>query len=201
MSESPGTTRFDGRTAIVTGAGGGLGRAYALELARRGARVVINDIAGADAVVAQIAALGGVAIASHDSVATRAGGRATVDRALDAFGRLDILIGNAGNLRHARFDEMSEADIDSVIDVHLKGGFHLGQPAFAAMKRQGYGRILFTAARMRERRTASFPPAAGAMPAWRSARRKAGPPPRCRARKTSRPTGSRSAMPALSSNP
>jgi NAD(P)-dependent dehydrogenase (short-subunit alcohol dehydrogenase family) len=136
---------FDDRVAIVTGAGGGLGRAYALELARRGACVVVNDIGGADAVVAEISALGGTAIASSESVATRAGGSAIVGSALEAFGKVDILIGNAGNLRHSRFEEMSRADIDSVIDVHLKGGFHVGQPAFAAMKQRGYGRILFTA--------------------------------------------------------
>jgi NAD(P)-dependent dehydrogenase (short-subunit alcohol dehydrogenase family) len=136
---------FGDRVAIVTGAGGGLGRAYALELARRGARVVANDISGADVVVAEIAAKCGTAIASHDSVATHAGGKAIVERALDAFGKLDILISNAGNLRHAPFEEMTEDDIDSVIDVHLKGAFHVGQPAFAAMKRQGYGRILLTA--------------------------------------------------------
>ncbi len=136
---------FQKRVAIVTGAGGGLGRAYALELARRGARVVVNDISGADVVVAEIAAQGGMAIASHDSVATRPGGRAIVERALDVFGKLDILISNAGNLRHARFEEMTEDDIDNVIAVHLKGAFHVGQPAFAAMKRQGYGRILLTA--------------------------------------------------------
>ncbi|WP_254514583.1 NAD(P)/FAD-dependent oxidoreductase [Novosphingobium sp. G106] len=147
MNGSESTIRFDRRVAIVTGAGGGLGRAYALELARRGARVVVNDIgpAAADKVVAEIAAQGGLAAANRDSVATRAGGRAIVDLAIEAFGRIDVLISNAGILRHARFDEMTEADINSVIDVHLKGSFHVGQPAFAAMKRQGYGRMLFTA--------------------------------------------------------
>lgn len=145
MVVSSENVRFDGQVAIVTGAGGGLGRAYALELARRGTRVVINDIGGADAVVAEIAGLGGTAVASHDSVATRAGGKAIVERAMDNFGKLDILISNAGNLRHARFEEMDEKDIDSVIGVHLKGAFHIGQPAFSQMKRQGYGRILLTA--------------------------------------------------------
>ena len=137
--------RFDGRVAIVTGAGGGLGRAYALELARRGARVLVNDIGGADSVVAEIQAFGGTAVASQDSVSTRAGGKAIVERAMDSFGKLDILISNAGNLRHARFEEMSEDDIDNVIGVHLKGAFHVGQPGFAQMKRQAYGRILLTA--------------------------------------------------------
>ena len=131
--------------AIVTGAGGGLGRAYALELARRGAKVVVNDLAAADAVVAEIVALDGEAVASRDSVASRVGGTAIADAALDTFGRIDILISNAGILRSAPFEEMSDADIDSVIDIHLKAAFYVGQPAFAAMKRQGYGRILLTA--------------------------------------------------------
>ncbi len=146
---------FAGRVAVVTGAGAGLGRGYALELARRGCRVVANDLGGgtdgngastgpADSVVDEIRALGGKAVASHESVAKRAGGQAIIETALAAFGRLDILISNAGILRHARFDEMTEDDIDSVIDVHLKGAFHVGQPAFNAMKRQGYERILFT---------------------------------------------------------
>jgi NAD(P)-dependent dehydrogenase (short-subunit alcohol dehydrogenase family) len=136
---------FSGRAAIVTGAGGGLGRAYALELARRGAKVVVNDLAGADVVVAEIEAFGGSAVASHECVATRAGGKAIADRALKAYGRIDILICNAGNLRQARFEDMSDDDIDDVLGVHLKGAFHVGQPAFAEMKWQGYGRILLTA--------------------------------------------------------
>jgi NAD(P)-dependent dehydrogenase (short-subunit alcohol dehydrogenase family) len=147
---------FDGRVAIVTGAGSGLGRAYARELARRGCRVVVNDLGGsgdgvgassrpADDVVAEIAASGGEAVASYDSVASRNGGRAIVDRALEAFGRLDVLISNAGILRTARFEEMTDEDIDSVIDVHLKGAFYVAQLAFASMKQQGYGRILLTA--------------------------------------------------------
>lgn len=138
---------FDGRIAIVTGAGGGLGRVYALELARRGASVVVNDVSevSADAVAAEIVMAGGTAIASHHSVATRVGGQAIADAALDNYGRIDILISNAGILRHAPFEEMSEQDIDEVIDVHLKGAFHVGQPAFKTMKRQGYGCMLFTA--------------------------------------------------------
>lgn len=136
---------FTGRVAIVTGAGGGLGRAYALDLARRGACVMVNDLRGAEAVVAEIEAAGGRAVASSHSVATRQGGGAIVEAALAAFGRLDILVSNAGNLRHSRFEDMSEEDIDEVVGVHLKGAFNVGQPAFAAMKRQGYGRIVFTA--------------------------------------------------------
>ncbi len=147
MDGTNSTIRFEHRAAIVTGAAGGLGRAYALELARRGARVVVNDIGqdAADKVVAEIAAEGGVAVACAANVASRESGKAIVDCAIATFGRIDILISNAGILRQARFDEMAEADIDSVIDVHLKGAFHVGQPVFAAMKRQGYGRMLFTA--------------------------------------------------------
>lgn len=145
MTASDVARNFVGQVAVVTGSGRGLGRAYAIELARRGARVVVNDISGADAVVAEIAALGGSAVASDASVTSRASGKAIVECALETFGKLDILISNAGNLRQARFDEMDEADIDGVIDVHLKGAFHVGQPAFAAMKRSGFGRILFTA--------------------------------------------------------
>jgi NAD(P)-dependent dehydrogenase (short-subunit alcohol dehydrogenase family) len=147
---------FENRVAVVTGAGAGLGREYAVELARRGCRVVVNDLGGsgsgvgsstdaADTVVNMIVAAGGTAIANHDSVATRSGGCAIIDAALDTFGRLDVLISNAGILRTGRFDELTDDDIDAVIDVHLKAGFYVGQPAFAAMKRRRYGRILFTA--------------------------------------------------------
>jgi NAD(P)-dependent dehydrogenase (short-subunit alcohol dehydrogenase family) len=148
--------RFDGRTAIVTGAGSGLGREYALELARRGARVVVNDVGGsgagegastapADAVVAEIQSSGGIAIANYDSVATRNGGEGIVRSAVDAFGGVDILISNAGILRNGRFDELTDAQIDAVFSVHLKGAFYVGQPAFKLMKRNRYGRFLFTA--------------------------------------------------------
>jgi NAD(P)-dependent dehydrogenase (short-subunit alcohol dehydrogenase family) len=136
---------FNGRVAIVTGAGGGLGRAYALELARRGAAIAVNDIHGAELVVAEIISAGGEAVAGSGNVATRDGGAAIVAAAIAAYGRVDILVSNAGNLRQARFEEMTEQDIDDVIGVHLKGAFNVGQPAFAAMKRQGYGRMVFTA--------------------------------------------------------
>jgi NAD(P)-dependent dehydrogenase (short-subunit alcohol dehydrogenase family) len=147
---------FAGQVAIVTGAGGGLGREYALELARRGASVVVNDLGGlgsgadaspepADAVVAEIRDAGGTAVASHASVATRAGGESIVRTALDHFGRVDALICNAGYLHTGRFEELPDERIDSMIDVHLKAAFHVGQPAFRAMKRQRYGRLLFTA--------------------------------------------------------
>ncbi len=146
---------FTGRVAIVTGAGAGLGREYALELARRGAQVVVNDLGGtsagvgassaaADQVVAEIRAAGGVAVANHDSVSTRSGGANIVATAMAAFGRVDIVISNAGFLRDCRFEDMTDAQIDAVIDVHLKGAFYVGQPAFAIMKRQSYGRFLFT---------------------------------------------------------
>ena len=145
--------RFDHRVAIVTGAGGGLGRTYAIELAARGAAVVVNDLGGsfdgqgssnsmADLVVAEITAAGGRAVASYDSVATSAGGEAIVQTALDAFGRVDVLVSNAGTLRNAPIDELPDATLDAMIDVHLKGGFNVCRPAFRQMKKQGYGRIV-----------------------------------------------------------
>ena len=147
--------RFDGRVAVVTGAGNGLGRDYALELARRGAQVVVNDLGGsgagegtshsaADLVVEQIRDAGGEAVASHDSVATREGGEVIVRAALDAFGRVDVCINNAGFLRNGRFEDLTDGQIDAIIDVHLKGAFYVAQPAYRAMRRNGYGRFLFT---------------------------------------------------------
>ena len=146
--------RFDGRVAIVTGAGGGLGRTYALDLARRGAAVVVNDLGGsfdgkgssasmADKVVDEIRAAGGKAVASYDSVATAAGGEAIVQKAVDSFGRVDALINNAGTLRNAPVDVLPDATLDSMIEVHLKGAFYVTRPAFRLMKAQKYGRILF----------------------------------------------------------
>ncbi|MCP4021870.1 MAG: SDR family NAD(P)-dependent oxidoreductase, partial [Desulfobacteraceae bacterium] len=122
--------RFDGRVAIVTGAGEGIGRAYALELAKRGAKVVVNDIgrhpesvATAEQVVQKIEKAGGKAVASLDSVGTMEGGQRIVDTALDAFGKVDILINNAGILRDRTFLKMTEQEWDEVIQVHLKGAF------------------------------------------------------------------------------
>jgi NAD(P)-dependent dehydrogenase (short-subunit alcohol dehydrogenase family) len=146
--------RFDDRVAIVTGAGGGLGRTYALDLASRGASVVVNDLGGtfdgkgssssmADKVVEEIRATGGKAVASYDSVSTPAGGEAIVAKALDAFGRVDALINNAGTLRNAPLDELPDSTLDAMIDVHLKGGFYVTRPAYRVMKQRGYGRILF----------------------------------------------------------
>lgn len=150
------TIDFNGRVAVVTGGGGGLGRDYCLALARRGASVVVNDLGGsgagqgashaaADRVVEEIRAAGGQAVASHDSVATREGGAAIVATAVQAFGRVDIVINNAGFLRNDRFEDLRDDQIDAVVDVHLKGAFHVTQPAYRVMKEQGYGRILFTA--------------------------------------------------------
>ena len=147
--------RFDERVVIITGAGGGLGRAHALELARRGARILVNDPGSAvdgtgsstfaaDRVVEEITALGGIAAPNRDSVATSEGGQAIVQAALDAFGRVDVLINNAGILRDKAFHHMDAAMIDSVIDVHLKGALFVSQPAFRAMRAQGYGRIVNT---------------------------------------------------------
>ncbi len=151
-----GGIRFDGRVAIVTGAGGGLGRVYALELAKRGAKVVVNDYGGArdgagpgsshpaDAVVAEIVAAGGEAIANYDSVATPESGQRIVQTALDRWGRVDILINNAGILRDKSFANLSLDMWQDVLAVHLHGAYHVTQPAFLAMKAQGYGRIVMT---------------------------------------------------------
>jgi NAD(P)-dependent dehydrogenase (short-subunit alcohol dehydrogenase family) len=148
--------RFDGRVAIVTGAGAGLGRVYALELAKRGAHVVVNDLGGArdgsgkgsknpaDQVVAEILALGGEAVASYDSVASVKGGENIVQTALDAFGTVDILINNAGILRDKTFLKMEPQNWQAVLDVHLNGAYHVSRPAFGVMKEKGYGRILLT---------------------------------------------------------
>jgi NAD(P)-dependent dehydrogenase (short-subunit alcohol dehydrogenase family) len=147
--------RFDNRVAIITGAGNGLGKDYALEIARRGGKVVVNDLGAsgaglgeshqaADLVVEQIRDEGGEAVANYDSVATRAGGAAIVQTALDAFGKVDICISNAGFLRNGRFEDLTDEQIDAILDVHLKGAFYVAQPAYRAMRRTGYGRIVFT---------------------------------------------------------
>ena len=146
---------FDNKVAIITGAGGGLGRQHALELARRGARIVVNDLGGsldgvghadgpADQVVAEIEALGGEAIANTDSVATPEGGEAIVASAVEAFGTVDIVINNAGILRDKTFHNMTPELIDAVIDVHLRGAFYVTQPAWVIMRDKGYGRVVNT---------------------------------------------------------
>jgi NAD(P)-dependent dehydrogenase (short-subunit alcohol dehydrogenase family) len=147
---------FDGKVAIVTGAGGGLGRSHALELARRGARVVVNDLGGsvtgeggsvgpAHQVVKEIEALGGEAVANGDSVGTPEGGEAIVQSALDAFGTVDIVVNNAGILRDKTFHNMTADLLNPVIDVHLKGAFHVTVPAWKIMREKSYGRIINTA--------------------------------------------------------
>jgi NAD(P)-dependent dehydrogenase (short-subunit alcohol dehydrogenase family)/putative sterol carrier protein len=148
--------RFDDRVAIVTGAGAGLGRAYALELARRGAKIVVNDLGGArdgsgrgskspaDQVVAEIKKMGAEAVANYDNVATATGGENIVQTAIDAFGRVDILINNAGILRDKSFLKMTPQDWQAVLDVHLNGAYFVTRPAMAAMKENGYGRIVMT---------------------------------------------------------
>lgn len=147
--------RFDDRVAVITGAGRGLGRAYALLLASKGAKVVVNDtgsaISGenvdtgvAEAVVKEITAAGGEAVACTDSVATAEGGQAIISSALDHYGRIDALIHNAGNNRYGSLTEMTYEDFNAVLDVHLRGAFHVVRPAFPLMCKAGYGRVVLT---------------------------------------------------------
>ncbi len=148
--------RFDDRVAIITGAGGGLGKTYALEFGKRGAKVVVNDLGGAtdgtgsgsnmaDEVVKEINEAGGTAVANYDSVATPEGGEAIVQTALDNFGKVDVVINNAGILRDKSFVKLTPQELDVVVEVHLKGAFCVSQPAFRVMKENGYGRFVFTA--------------------------------------------------------
>lgn len=148
--------RYDGKVAIVTGAGGGLGRSHAMLLASRGAKVVVNDLGGAvdgsgdgslspaDAVVAEIKAAGGEAVADGNTVSTQAGGKAIVQTALDNFGRIDIIINNAGILRDKSFRNMSPELLNPVLDVHLQGSFWTTQAAWEIMREQKFGRIINT---------------------------------------------------------
>jgi NAD(P)-dependent dehydrogenase (short-subunit alcohol dehydrogenase family) len=147
---------FCGQVAIVTGAGRGLGRLYALDLARRGACVVVNDLGGgvdgegcdrsvADQVVEEIGRAGGVAVASHDSVASPEGGAAIVRAAVERFGRVDAVVSNAGIFHTVPFDELAHDEWRRMLNVHLDGGFYLSQPAFRVMKEHGYGRFVFIA--------------------------------------------------------
>jgi NAD(P)-dependent dehydrogenase (short-subunit alcohol dehydrogenase family) len=146
---------FTGRVAIVTGAGAGLGRCHALEFAKRGAKVVINDLGGArdgvgssdaaaNKVVEEIKALGGEAVPNYDNVATVEGGKGIVQTAIDAFGKVDILVNNAGILRDCTFHKMEEENWDAVVGVHLKGAYCVTKPAFINMRENGYGRIVMT---------------------------------------------------------
>ena len=146
---------FDGKVTIITGAGLGLGRQHALMMAARGALIVVNDLGGAvdgsgsdkgaaQLVVDEITAAGGEAVANADSVATTEGGEAIVQTAVDAFGKVDIVINNAGILRDKAFHNMGSDLVDPVLDVHLRGAFHVTQPAWKIMREQGYGRIVST---------------------------------------------------------
>lgn len=147
---------FTGQAVIVSGAGRGLGRLYALDLAQRGASVVVNDLGGsmhgsgadatvADQVVEEIERAGGVAVASHESVDSPEGGNAIVHTAVENFGRLDAVVSNAGIFNSVPFDELSAQDWRRMLGVHLDGGFYLSQPAYRVMKSQGYGRFVFIA--------------------------------------------------------
>jgi NAD(P)-dependent dehydrogenase (short-subunit alcohol dehydrogenase family) len=147
---------FSDQTVIVTGAGRGLGRLYALDLGRRGAPVVVNDVgstmggeggdaAVADAVVAEIRDAGGRAVASHDSVDTPEGGAAIIATAVEHFGRVDAVISNAGIFGTAAFEDLTADEWRRMLRVHLDGAFHLSQPAYRQMKMQGYGRFVFIA--------------------------------------------------------
>ncbi len=146
--------RYDGRVAVITGAGGGLGKTYAMMMASRGASIVVNDLGGAsdgtgsgssmaDQAVQEIIDAGGKAVANYDSVATPEGGENIIKTALDAFGKVDIVVNNAGILRDKSFVKLPPADLEIVLDVHLKGAFFVSQPAFRAMKENGYGRFVF----------------------------------------------------------
>ena len=145
---------FTDQVAIVTGAGRGLGRLYALELARRGAAVVVNDVGStmhgegadsgiADGVVQEILEAGGRAIASHDSVASVEGGARIVRSAVEEFGRLDVVVSNAGIFHTAEFESLTPEEWERMVQVHLHGAFYLSQPAYRVMKAQGYGRFVF----------------------------------------------------------
>lgn len=147
---------FDNKVAIITGAGGGLGREHALLLASRGAQIVINDLGGtvdgsgegtegpAHTTAKEINDLGGVAVANTDSVATPEGGEAIVQTAVDSFGKVDIVINNAGILRDKAFHNMTPDLLEPVIDVHLKGAFYVTRPAWKLMREQNYGRVINT---------------------------------------------------------
>ena len=146
---------FNDQVAIVTGAGGGLGRCHALELARRGAKVVVNDLGGtmdgsggsteaAESVVAEIKATGGEAIANGGSVSDRSGAQSMVDDAMNAWGRVDVLINNAGILRDKSFSKMTLDDFEMVVNVHLLGAAYCSHAVWPIMREQNYGRILMT---------------------------------------------------------
>lgn len=145
------TIDLDGRVAIVTGAGGGLGRSHALALAERGAKVVVNDLGAADgdgpsaaSVVAEIEASGGVAQANTASVADRDAAVGIIDAAREAYGRIDIVVNNAGILRDRSFAKMTEQEVRDVLEVHVMGAFHLTLAAWPHLREQEYGRVINT---------------------------------------------------------
>ena len=148
MATTAALLQFDGDVAIVTGAGRGLGRCHALELARRGARVVVNDLGGeadpAAEVVDEIRSAGGVAVANHDNVTTAQGGERIVQQALDEFGSLAILVNNAGILRDKAFHNLTPDLIEAVLVVHLTGAFNVTIPAWRHLRASGYGRVVNT---------------------------------------------------------
>jgi NAD(P)-dependent dehydrogenase (short-subunit alcohol dehydrogenase family) len=135
---------MEGRVAIVTGSGAGLGRGYALDLAKRGASVVVNDVVRerADSVAEEIEAAGGVVAVSYSSVADEDGAQAVVQTALDRFGTVDAIVNNAGNMRNGWFEELTKADLDQVLAVHIGGCFYVSQAAWPVLKEKGYGRIV-----------------------------------------------------------
>lgn len=147
--------KFDGKVAVVTGAGAGIGRIHAIELAKRGARVVVNDLgvtvngdgenrSAAEKVVKEIRDMGGVAVANFDSVSSMDGGENIIQSAVASFGSVDILVNNAGIIRDRTLNKMTEDDWDRIISVHLKGAFTVTKPALKIMKEKNYGRIIFT---------------------------------------------------------
>lgn len=146
---------FEGQSVVVTGAGSGLGRSYALEIARRGGNVVVNDLGGpvegsglstvpSDRVVDEIRSAGGSAVASYDDVSSPAGGRRIIETALDNFRRIDAVVANAGNFRSANFEHLTADDLHSLMAVHIGGSWNVSQAAWPHMKLQGYGRLVFT---------------------------------------------------------
>ncbi len=137
---------FDGQAVIVTGAGRGLGRSHALDLSRRGAAVVVNDIVGslADGVTKEINEAGGRAVACHASVATAEGAQHVVDTAVREFGRVDVLVNNAGVIHTGYFNDLSDEDIDTVLDIHIRAAFRTSQLVWPIMTERNYGRIVMT---------------------------------------------------------
>lgn len=149
------TINFENQVVIVTGAGRGLGRTYAIEIARRGGSVVVNDLGSdidgrncsndaADSVVDEIRRTGGRAVANYDTVGTVDGGTAIAEAAIRHYGRVDSLINNAGNMRYGRFETGSTEDLSALLEVNLIGAFNVTRPVYRVMKQQGYGRIVFT---------------------------------------------------------